>query len=210
MFLKWIGGYVCGILLAMAPASLYAADCFDRSPALLAGKGLFAPVVPRDLTPTEQAFVRRTFQSLDGDWKGQGDEIQCKSTTDSSDREETLYDLRAAAETDGDSKLLLKLDIYDIQNQTSYQMPFRLYLSTMRLRYEHDGDAGDVELLALDSSEIKFIYRVSIRGRSRGGTPMRKAFVISLITKENAFAVHRDIYTRGKLTTKWRWRFQRE
>lgn len=197
------------VLLTIAPGSIFAGDCLDLSPVRVDGGDIYDAVVARDLTRSEHAHVRRMLRSLDGDWDGEGTEVRCKSLSDKTEKDVNLYKLRGDVHTDSYGNLLLDVDLYDEHNRTRHQQLFRLYLNATRLRYESDGGYGDVELSTLTPTEIKFIFRVNIPHRGHAGSPMRKEFYISLITEKNTFSIYRDIYTKGKLTAKWRWRFQR-
>lgn len=185
---------------------LYAADCLDPSPNLLAGKGLFTPSVFRDLTPSEHRMVRQMLQSLDGNWTGQGFNIQCPSTDGVVGKKEYKYKIRGKVRTDYDGNLSLEMELEDRQNRSTHQEEFRLYLKDMRLRMTDD-TIGDVEIVTLSPNQITFIRRVSLYGLSIR-KKKRREYVFSLLIDADGFSLHRDSYVGGKMNSKRRWRFE--
>lgn len=193
------------ILVGLMALPLYAADCLYPSPTLLSGKGLFDPVVFRDLTPSEHSMVHQALQSLEGRWTGQGIEMLCPSATGEADKKEYKYKIMGKVHTDNDGNLLLKMNFQDIKNRTSHQELFRLYLKEMRLRYDNDTH-GDVELVTLTPSRITFIRRLTNTRFS--GIYRRKEHVISLQIDAGGFSLHRDSYSGGKMNQKRLFRFE--
>lgn len=197
------------VVVCLAAVPLSVAACLDQSPTQLADKRLDHPIAPRDLTQSEHAIVQQMLKSLEGYWKGQGEEVRCKSSSDPSDQYVYPYKLKGDARTDYYGNLFLKVDQYDLENRTRHHDVFRLYLKQMRFRYENDGGSGDVELLAVTTSEIKFIYRTTTPRGRKPGQRIPKEFHITLTAAANRFAIQRVTYTRGILTGKISWRFQR-
>ena len=99
------------------------------------------------------------LKSLRGDWIGSVEALHCKSLEDPLDREAVRYALGGRIKTDHLGNHMLTADLQDIDRRISHQEIFRLYLKDQRLRTEHDGSAGDVELKLLTANRIRFIWR---------------------------------------------------
>lgn len=195
------------MLIGAMALPLYAADCKDPSPTLLAGKDLLDPVDYRDLTPSELSMVRQIMRSLEGSWTGQGFTIRCPSVDGIVDKEEFKYKIEGKVQIDFYGNLLLEMEFIDTQNRSSHQELFRLYLKEMRLKYS-DETYGDVELVTLAPNQITFIRRLTLRGRYSSGIYARKEYVISVLMDASGFSIHRDSYAGGKMRSKRRLRFE--
>jgi hypothetical protein len=204
-FSGWISSL---FVLALFTSPLWADKCLDPSPTVLAGQDPYGPINARDLTKTELDQVTALIQSLRGDWIGSGEALYCKSLEDPLDREVVRYALRGRIKTDHFGNLMLTVDMQDIDQRISHQEIFRIYLKDQRLRTEHDGSAGDVELKLLSANRIRFIWRVVIpAGATPGST--RKEYDTTLAGDADNFSISRHIYTQGRLSTRYTWNFHR-
>lgn len=192
-----------------APVSLlWASECLEPSPTVQAGNDPYAPVKTRNLTDSELEQTRTYLQSLRGDWIGTGDALLCKSLNDPTDAERIRYTLRARVVTDHFGNMVLRADLYNIDQKISYQETFRLYLKDHRLRHEDNGGAGDVEIKTLTGDRIRFLWRVVIlAGQTQGST--RKEYDILIAGDQDAFSIVRSIYTQGKFSSRYAWHLQR-
>lgn len=206
---RWLFIGICALIGLFAPASLlWASECLAPSPTVQAGHDPYAPVASRNLTDTELEQTRKRLISLRGDWRGTGDALLCRSLRDPKDAERIRYTLRARVDTDHFGNMVVRVDLYNIDQKISHQETFRLYLKDQRLRHEDNGGAGDVEIKTLTADRIRFLWRVVLpAGSSQGST--RKEYDILIAGDQDAFSIVRSIYTQGKFSSRYTWHLQR-
>lgn len=208
--MRWVFVALFSILYGLLPAvsPLGADTCLEPSPSAKAGSDPYGPLTIRDLTRSELEQTRALLQSLRGDWIGTGDALRCTSLEDPLDHERVRYTLRGRVNTDHFGNLVVRADLYDIDQKISHQEIFRLYLKDHRLRHEDNGGAGDVELKLLRAHQIQFLWRVVIpAGETPGST--RKEYDITLTGDGEAFSIVWIIYTQAKFSSKYTWHFKR-
>ncbi len=208
--MRWVFVALFSILYGLLPAvsPLESDTCLEPSPSAKSGGDPYGPLTIRDLTRSELEQTRALLQSLRGDWIGTGDALRCTSLEDPLDQERVRYTLRGRVNTDHFGNLVVRADLYDIDQKISHQEIFRLYLKDHRLRHEDNGGAGEVELKLLSAHQIQFIRRVVIpAGETPGST--RKEYDITLTGDGEAFSIVRIIYTQAKFSSRSTWHFKR-
>jgi hypothetical protein len=202
-------GSICMMLwisLGMASAGS-AAQCHDLSPTIKAGRKFTEPNAGKALTGMQYQQIKALFESLEGDWVGDATQITCDSA-DSEDQEIDAFTIDAEAKMDRSGEFLLRGEFYSAKEHTHQQEALRLYLNERYLRINYDSGIGDLDLIDLSEDKIDLRYLIRVQNRGNAGGIYNEYFY-RIEKSPSGFTVHQDIYTQGRLSAKYDWRFRR-
>ena len=189
---------------SVAGSHAFAEQCYSPSPSYKGEKTPFDPITIRELSRSEQQMLSALFKSLKGRWKGNGEGIQCRGNVGSHSLERFLYDLDAEGNTSQRGRLRLRTRLYSKTEKTNQSEEISFYLIDNKLRFNDEAGAGDVELLELSKSRIRFLQR----GRGGPATLNREVF-ITLLVDRKAFTFERRVYSQGRFTFARKLHFRR-
>ena len=190
--------WALGLLLLIAGLpTAWAENCGAPSPTFQQGKTPFDEMEVRDLTAGERKMLERLFKSLEGDWEGEGEETQCRGSGDTVYQENEGFTLEAEAEYDPDGSLRIETDLRSPSQKTRHSEALTLYLADNKLRVDNDGGAGDIELVEVGSSRIRYIKRGVIFGAS-GGASLRQELFVTLSAGGGTFSIETMVFIQGK------------
>ncbi|MCP4746842.1 MAG: hypothetical protein GY874_12000 [Desulfobacteraceae bacterium] len=171
----------------------YAQDCYAPFPNYIDGKLSFFRIKVRDLTKTEKEILIKNFKSLPRSWAGEAIEEKCTGSVESPSKERILYSIKAEIETDyfGNLKLNTVFDSKD--NNTVHSEKINLYLADNKLRFNDDSGYGDVKLLEVTNSKIRFLKRYS-------GATLGRVYFVTLSFGDNSFSFETIVYVGGKFS----------
>ncbi|MCP4749094.1 MAG: hypothetical protein GY874_23610 [Desulfobacteraceae bacterium] len=169
----------------------YVQNCYVPSPSYADGKSPFDKINVRDLTNTEEEILIENFKSLSAYWKGEAIEEQCKGSVESPYRERNLYSIKAKAETDRFGNVKLKSTFRSDEKNTTHSEIIRLYLVDNKFRFNDDTGYGDVELIEITKSKVRFLKRYVDRF-------LRREYFVTLSFESNSFSIDTTIYVQGK------------
>ncbi len=195
----WIG-------LGMASAGS-AAQCHDLSPTIKAGRKFTSPNAAKAPTGSQYQQIRALFESLEGDWVGDATEVTC-NLADSEDEEIAAFTIDAEVEMGRTGDFLLEAEFYSAKEHTHHQEALRLYLNERYLRINYDSGIGDLELIDVSEDKIELRYLIRVQNRANAGGIYNEYFY-RIEKSPGGFAIHQDIYTQGRLSAKYDWRFRR-
>jgi hypothetical protein len=194
------------IVLGMASAGS-GAQCHDLSPTIKAGRKFTAPNAAKALTGAEYRQIKALLESLEGDWVGDATQATCRSA-DSEDQEIEAFTIDAEAKMDRSGEFLLRGEFYSAKEHTHQQEALRLYLNERYLRINYDSGIGDLDLIDLSEDKIDLRYLIRVQNRGNAGGIYNEYFY-RIEKSPSGFTVHQDIYTQGRLSAKYDWRFRR-
>jgi hypothetical protein len=183
--------------------------CLAPSPTKLAGKDPFGPMTVRDLSDQEEQLLKTLFRSLSGTWIGTAESLLCRGIDNPSDKEIKKSTLRLAVESDhfGTTTTFLA-HFYESQERVRHFETIRFFLKEHRLRVDSESGAGDIELIEITESRIRFLHR-RIHAAARGAA-VRKEFFINLAIDGHKCNYERLIYTQGRLTVRELWSLSKD
>jgi hypothetical protein len=195
----WIG-------LGMAFAGS-AAQCHDLSPTIKVGRKFTSPNAAKVLTGTEYQQIKALLESLEGDWVGDATQVTCDSA-DSEDQEIDAFTIDAEAKMGWSGEFLLRGEFHSAKEHTHQQETLRLYLNKRYLRINYDSGIGDLELIDVSEDKIELRYLIRVQNRGNAGGIYNEYFY-RIEKSPSGFTVHQDLYTQGRLSAKYDWRFRR-
>lgn len=195
----WIG-------LGLASAGS-AAQCHDLSPTIKAGRKFTAPNATRALTGEEYQQARALLESLEGDWVGDATQVTCESA-DSQDQEVDALTIDAEVKMDRSDGFMMRGEFYSAKEHTHQQQTLRLYLNQRYLRINYDSGIGDSEVIDVSENKIELRYLIRVQNRGNAGGIYNEYFY-RIAKSPGAFTVHKAIYTQGRLSATYDWRFRR-
>jgi hypothetical protein len=102
----------------------------------------------------------------------------------------------------------LRGEFYSAKEHTHQQEALRLYLNERYLRINYDSGIGDLELIDVSEEKIDLRYLIRVQNRANAGGIYIEYFY-RIEKSPSGFTVHQDIYTQGRLSAKYDWRFRR-
>jgi hypothetical protein len=182
-------------------------QCHDLSPTIKAGRKFTSPNAAKALTGAQYRQIKALLESLEGDWVGDATQATCTSA-DSNDQEIETFTIDAEAKMGWSSDFLLRAEFYSPKEHTHQQETLRLYLNERYLRINYDSGIGDLELIDVSEDKLEWRYLIRVQNRGNAGGIYIEYFY-RIAKSPGAFTVHKDIYTQGRLSATYDWRFSR-
>ena len=114
----------------------------------------------------------------------------------------------AEAKMDRSNGFQLSTEFYSPKEHTHHQEVLRLYLNENYLRINYDSGIGDLELIDVSDDKIELRYLIRVQNRGNAGGIYNEYFY-RIEKSPSGFTVHQDLYTQGRLSATYDWRFRR-
>jgi hypothetical protein len=181
-------------------ATLEAAECFSPVPGLQQGERyVHQPIVATRLSNAENNILSKLLGSLDGNWQGEAEETLCLGDIDTARKRIKSYAMQAEVDMNSSGGLQIRANLVSIENRTSREESYRLFLGDDRLSASGSGSKGDVELIELYPDSVSFVQSHILRGN----IPQEVLTKITYSGQE--FRIVRYFYNHGHLSSISRW-----
>lgn len=202
-------GSICMMLwlgLGMASADS-AVRCHAISPTIKSGRKFTAPNATRALSGREYQQIKALLESLEGDWVGDATQITCDSA-DSEDQEIDALTIDAEVKMERSGAFTMRGEFYSAKEHTQQQQTLYLYFNRRHLRINYDSSIGDAELIDVSEDKLELRYLIRVQNRGNAGGIFNEYFY-RIEKSPGGFTIHQDIYTQGRLSATYDWRFRR-
>jgi hypothetical protein len=197
---------VCSFLMCGSSAA-FAGRCLSSSPTIEEGKNPYAPITVRELTANEQEILERMFKSLSGAWSGGAESFFCRSAENPEDVETDAETARGRIQVDYEGNLAMTLNFHSPGKRTTRQGRLNLFRSSGMLRFDHDKDPGNVEVIEISDAGLAFLYRRVI---NTGLGSSRREFFLALACGDGTVTIEQKLYIQGRLSSGEVWRLKKE
>ena len=189
--------------------NLYAHECFSPPPSVQQGRGKFEDIVPRNLQGDEYQDLRKLFQDLDGDWKGNAEVLVCKSSGDEIRTEIDNYAVISEVNMNTSGRFVIESTLSSRKKRNKHHVNHHLYLSKDKLSSEANVAVADIELISVSDDELVYVKKG--RSRSGGGAALIRE-IITTIRKsgESSFIFEKLIYLQGMLKSISSWHLEKK
>ena len=195
--------------MALMPAVVLGAECFENSPSKNRGSPLTADIDLKDIIGEEYDALSQLINNMAGFWNGAATEITCKGTMAAPIEEQNEYKIRAHAT----KKYLPVEDALALQfkstwegktRNTSKPENFQLFLTRRRLRLNRNIPGGDIETIKIADNFLVFYKKTNVRSPSGG--VVAQEIVRSYLLTHNSLSIEYLAYSNGRLVSKSLWK----
>ncbi len=183
-------------------------DCGDLAPNYDPSKPFDPHIIARDLTKSEKDKLEKMFESLEGDWKGEAEDLICRGKKQY-EKLQDLFTIRGEVKVDRDVNFRLEADLHSDINRRSHNEVIEFYLADNKLRLDTDSEAGDIENLIVTEKKVQFTTKRGIGGGYYSSSQPKREFFISLTMSSNSFTLEKRVYADSKLVSVQTRRFTR-